>query len=332
MTKRILIIGTGSIGERHLRCFQTLPGVEVAACEPNPALAAAVAERYHCPVYASLDEALACDAPFYAAVICTPAHTHLPIALRCIRAGHHLFIEKPLSVSEQGIEELRCAEAETGLTVRVAYVNRSNATLLKLHEIIASVQLGTPKQVSYVGGQNFPTFRPAYRDIYYASHASGGGAIQDALTHSLNSMEWLAVAPITSLFTHAAHQVLEGVEVEDTVNLTARLANGALATFTLNQFQHPNEATFALHYEGGSVKAEIHASRVGLFRKGDTDWTWHTAPVEERDGPFLRQAAAFLAATAGTKTPLSTLDEAIQTLRVNLAALESVRTRQEIAL
>ncbi len=332
MSKRVLIVGTGSIGERHLRCFQTLPNVEVAACEPNATLAATIAGRYRCTVYPSLDEALA-SSRFDAAVICTPAHTHIPIARRLFEAGLHLLIEKPLAVTEEGIDALRCAASErSGQVIRIAYVQHCNLALLKLRELIAETDLGVPKQITYVGGQHFPTFRPAYREIYYARHESGGGAIQDALTHSVNAVEWLAQSPIVSLFTHADHQVLEGVEVEDTVNLTARLANKALAVFAINQFQAPNEQTYTFHFEKGSLRAENHNRRVGVFRHGDSGWTWYPVAVEDRDGPFIRQAAFFLEATDGKETPLATLDEGIQTLRVNIAALKSARTHQEVTL
>lgn len=333
MAKRVLIVGTGSIGERHLRCFQALPEVKVAACEPNATLAATIAERYGCTIHASLDEALNAPLPYEMAVICTPAHTHIPIALRLFEAGLHLLIEKPLAVTEEGIEALLCAAAERPhQVIRIAYVLHCSPVLLKLRELMAEAGFGTPKQITYVGGQHFPTFRPAYRTIYYARHESGGGAIQDALTHSLNAVEWLAGAPIASLFAYANHQVLEGVEVEDTVNLTARLANGALASFSINQFQAPNEATYTFHFAEGSLKAEPHQYRVGIMRHGDTGWTWHTVPQEERDATFTRQAAHFIAATEGKETPLATLEEGIQTLRVNIAALQSARTHRQVIL
>ena len=55
----ILIIGCGSIGERHLRCFQKTGRCTVTACDTNPALLAAMRERYDAAGFATLDEALA---------------------------------------------------------------------------------------------------------------------------------------------------------------------------------------------------------------------------------------------------------------------------------
>src|SRR5690606_18271189 len=197
-----------------------------------------------------------CEAEsFDAAVICTPAHTHIPVARNCIARGLHLLIEKPLSVSTEGIDELAREAEVAGAKIRIAYVHRAYPGNQRLKELLDSGIIGTPRHIVATGGQNFPFFRPAYRTIYYARHESGGGAIQDALTHTLHSVEWIAGSPIVAVSVQAEHQVLEGVDVEDTVNVAARLANGALASFSLNQFQIPNEHILSFHGEKGSIRA-----------------------------------------------------------------------------
>lgn len=323
-THRVLIVGVGSIGERHLRCFRNSGRAEVSFCEPNTAFRTRVSETYGVTGFVSLDEALE-KGEFDSAVICTPAPTHIPIALRLLGEGKHLLIEKPLSVSLEGTGELREKAEASGLVVRVAYVHRCFLPFMRAEEILRSGVYGKAKHVVVATGQHFPTFRPAYRDIYYARRESGGGAIQDALTHLINVAEWL-VGPIRDLACQSAHQVLEGVNVEDTVNLIAGHESGVLSSFSLNQFQAPNENTLSIHCEKGSIRAETHARRVGEMALGENEWRWQEFPVEERDAAFERQAHAFFDAMEGKPCHLSTLDEGIQTLRVNLAALESSDT------
>jgi len=328
--KSILIIGTGSIGERHLRCFQATGRCTVVACEANESLRERMRTTYGCVVYASLEEAL--DGGAYdAAVVCTPAHTHIPISLQCVQAGLDVLIEKPLSVSLDGLEELAAAVASHQSVVRVAYVHRSISAILAAREALLGGVTGEVRHVVMVAGQNFPRARPAYASTYYTNRAHGGGCIQDALTHTMHAVEWL-VAPIERVYCDASHEVLAGVEVEDTVNLTARLRGGAAASFAMNQFQAPDEVTFTFHGPKGSVRAELHNQRVGAMALGEKEWTWTAMPVEERDVMFVRQAEAFLDAMDGQPDNLSTLSEGIQTLRVNLAALESADTRREVLI
>ena len=67
-------------------------------------------------------------------------------------------------------------------------------------------------------------------------------------------------------------------------------------------------------------------SSVGQCCHGAASWDHRPAPVAHRDDLFVTQAEAFLDGIDGKPTPLCTLDEAIQTLAFNIAALESART------
>ena len=325
----ILIIGCGSIGERHLRCFQMTGRADVRACDPNPALRAAMRERYGVPVSASVEEALAASLPA-AAVICTPAHTHLPLAIQMLDAGLHVLIEKPLAADTSDVEIARETIRRAGRHVAVAYVYRAMPWLVEARGFLHSGELGRMLHVSCVAGQHFPTFRPAYREIYYARREQGGGAIQDALTHLVNAVEWIA-GPCTRVYCDAAHLALEGVTVEDAVNVTAR--HGAvLVNYAMTQFQAPNENTILIHCEKGSVKIEIHARHWGCMKHGGKEWNWHVTPALERDALFVAQANAFMDGMEGRPTPLATFDEAVQTLKFNLAALHSADTGQPVII
>ncbi len=319
----LLIVGCGSIGERHLRCFQKTGRATVAACDTNPDLLARVGGQYSVPSFTTLDHALA-HGRFTAAVICTPAHTHLSIARQAAAQKLALFIEKPLSISLEGIDETRAALAEAGCFTAVAYVYHLMPWMLEARAFLQRGEFGRPLHATICSGQHFPTFRPAYRDIYYARHEQGGGAIQDALTHLANAAEWI-LGPATSLFADAAHLALEGVTVEDTVNVAARHGS-VLVSYAMNQFQAANETRFLIHCESGSVAIESHARRWGALARGHDHWTWHETPPLERDDLFTAQAHAFLDGCEGKPQPLATFDEAVQTLKFNLAALRSVHT------
>src|SRR5215217_6265260 len=100
-----------------------------------------------------------------------------------------------------------------------------------------------------------PFYRPAYRNTYYARRSSGGGAVQDALTHVLNAGQWL-VGNIDRVVADAAHLAIEGVDVEDTVHVIARHGD-LLASYSLNQHQAPNETMITVVCEGGTARFEI---------------------------------------------------------------------------
>lgn len=322
--KRILIVGGGSIGERHLRCFQRTSRADVSLCEIRQELRGVLAARYALDrVFPSLEDAL--QSPWDAGVICTPAHLHIPMAKQFAERNIAVLIEKPLSTTFEGIEEFIQVVETKKLPVSVAYVLRQHPALKAMKRALDSGKFGTPVQIVMTSGQHFPFYRPAYRETYYTRHETGGGAIQDALTHTLNAAEWL-VGPITRLVADAGHQVLEGVDVEDTVHVLTRHAN-VLGSFSLNQHQPPNETTLTVICERAALRWESHNNRWLSCDTAGQPWNVEETFSLERDDLFISQARLFLDQMENAIGPACSIREAWQTLKVNLAALKSLKDK-----
>ena len=321
----VLIVGAGSIGERHLRCFLATGRAVCAVVEINAALREKIAQQYEVESFASLEAALEAKEthPGAAAVVATPANLHVEQATQLAAAGRHVLLEKPLSIGTDGIGQLDEIARQKGTKLAVAYVYRTFPALAEMRQAIHNGQFGRPVQVVAVNGQNFPTYRPAYRQTYYVNHATGGGAIQDALTHVLNAGEWL-VGPIDRLVADAAHRVLPGSEVEDTAHVLARHGE-VLASYSLNQHQAPNESSITVICDRGTARWEGHRQRWRWMTAPDEPWHDQPQVEQSRDAGFIAQANHFLDAIAGKQPPLCSLAEGLQTLRVNLAALKSAR-------
>lgn len=320
MPHRVLVIGAGSIGERHIRCFLATRRAQVAVCEVNAQLCQNIAERYRAAgAFTSLEEGL--DAGAEVVVICTPAPLHIPMARAAVRTGAHVFIEKPLSTNHDGITELLAEVQAQRVVAGVAYVYRAHPALAAMREAIQDGRIGEPVEVVAQCGQHFPLYRPAYRSIYYNDRATGGGAVQDALTHIINAAEWL-VGPVTRLAADVGHQVLEGVTVEDTAHVLTRHGN-IMGCYSLNQHQAPNETTLTVIGTRGTARFEVHESRWRWMNAPGSTWIDEPTPGMARDSLFVLQADAFLDAVDGQSPPLCSLADARQTLAVNLAILQA---------
>ena len=320
---RVVVIGAGSIGERHVRCLQATGKVDVSICEPNEKVRDRVAEQYGLTsAYANIEQATALG--FDMAVIATPAQLHVEQAHRFAEHGTHVLIEKPLSTSLTGVAELKHQLLSSGLTAGVAFPYRAHPVLAAMRLAIHEGQFGAPLEVVTVAGQHFPTYRPAFRDTYYRRHETGGGAIQDALPHLINAVEWL-VGPTTRVVGDAGRLRLDGVEVEDTTHVLAR--NGqVLASYSLNQHQPANETTITVVCERGQARFEYHRSCWSWVAEVDGTWHVHSHDNLQRDDIFRRQADAFISAVAGNGQPLCSLDEAVVTLKAVMAILRSLET------
>ncbi|MBI3864524.1 MAG: Gfo/Idh/MocA family oxidoreductase [Planctomycetia bacterium] len=164
MQHRVVVIGVGSIGERHVRCFLATGRAEVALVEVNLALAQTVSQRYKVPSYPSIDAALGWGPT--CAVVATPAPHHVAQAAQLVSADLNVLIEKPLSTSLEGVDRLGELVLARQRVVSIAYVYRAFPVLAAMRDALKSGRFGAPRQIVAVSGQHFPTYRPAYREIY----------------------------------------------------------------------------------------------------------------------------------------------------------------------
>ena len=138
--------------------------------------------------------------------------------------------------------------------------------------------------------------------------------------------EWLA-GPITSLVTDAEHCALKDVDVEDTVHLITRHGT-VMGSYSINQHQHPNECRITVICDSGAARFELSGHRWLTASEPGGEWRLEGEFKVDRDSAYIRQANRFLDQIDGKDGPTCSLDEGIQTLKVNLAALHSWKTRQ----
>jgi len=238
-----------------------------------------------------------------------------------------LLIEKPLSTSFDQVDELMLQVKRRELQAGMAYVMRCHPLIQRLKQSIDSNELGAPVELVASAGQHFPFYRPDFREIYYAKKETGGGAIQDALTHTLNTTQWI-VGRSTRVCADAARLSLPGVEVEDTVHVLAR--HGALlANYALNQHQYVNDGSLTIVCERGCWRFELTSQRL---LRGDTpggDWkVVAESKYLERDDLFVRQADAAIDMSRRIQPPLCTLTEGAETMAACLAMLKSAQEQR----
>jgi predicted dehydrogenase len=321
MSGKVLVIGFGSIGERHARCFLKTGRCAVSVCEISPELRRRAETEYDIErTYADLDAAMSDHHD--CAVIATPAPFHIPMATRLAEAGVHLLIEKPLSVSLEGLEELKTVVVKQRVVAMIGYTLRCNPALVSMRAELQAGRFGRPLQIIGTVGQRFAKYRPAFAETYFAKRESGGGAIQDAITHLINAGEWL-VGPITRLMADAAHLALPGVSVEDTVHVLARHGKHGevLGLYGLNLHQAPDEFTITVVADAGTCRLDLQRNRWSCKTDPDTPWEHHPFEVDDRDHLYICQAKTFLDAVIGVGPVTCTLAQAEQSLRVNLAML-----------
>jgi predicted dehydrogenase len=146
----VAVVGAGYWGPNLLRNFSSLPGCRLAAiCDLDPAhLAAAAASYPDARATTRLDDLLS-DPGIDAAVVATPAESHRPVAEAALRAGKHVYVEKPLAASSADASAIVRAATETGRILMVGHLFLYSPAVLRMISLVRQGALG---EVRYVRG------------------------------------------------------------------------------------------------------------------------------------------------------------------------------------
>lgn len=327
--KKVLVIGSGGIGRRHLRGYAATGRVSLAIVEPHAERRAEAEAMFSLAgSYTSIDEVDLASLDL--AVICAPAHLHMPFMIKCAEAKLPFMVEKPLAVSMEGVDEAIEAVVRAGILARAGYIRRIAPELQAVRRQISDGKIGDLKLVYVNSSQDFPKYRPDFQRTYYARPELGGGAILDAASHTFDMLIWLLGQPI-AVGAMYDRLTLEGTETEDTCLVNIRFANGAMANVTINQFQKPNisQASFI------GTKGNLFLEHSVLSFADDDSGLWKErhdhmdglAPTDAHQARFTMQADAMLDALDGKPCNLATLQEARQSLLIALAAKKSWQDR-----
>src|SRR3954469_18236676 len=184
---RVLISGLGSIGRRHLRNLLRLGVGDILLhrTRPDP-----LEEAPELPVFTDLARALA-ERPDVV-IVSNPTAHHLRVAVPAAEAGCHLFIEKPLSHSWDGVEELLATIRGRKLIAMMGFDLRFEPGLRRIKGLLAGGAIGRVTAIQAQVGQYLPDWHPGedYRRGVSARKETGGGVILD-LIHELDYVTWL---------------------------------------------------------------------------------------------------------------------------------------------
>ena len=327
--KRVLIIGSGGIGRRHLRGYTATERARLSIVEPDGGRRAEAEAMFDIAAsYRSIEEA---DLAAYdLAVICAPAHLHVPLMAACAAARLPFMVEKPLAVTMDGVDAALAAVEEAGILARVGYIRRIAPEMLTVRQQIRDGKIGALRLVYVNSSQEFPKYRPDFQRTYYARPEMGGGAILDAASHTFDMLIWLMGRPV-AVGAMYDRLVLEGTETEDTCLVNIAFASGAMANVTINQFQKPNINQSSFIGTKGNLVLEHSVLSFSDDDSGSPkerhDHMHGLVPTEAHQARFTLQANAMLDALEGKPCHLATLEEARQNLMIALAAKKSWQDR-----
>lgn len=203
-----------------------------------------------------------------AALLTCPASFHVEIATALARSGVHLFVEKPISNSSAGVEDLLELCRQNGAALMVGYNLRFYPPLQAMREAVLAGRIGRVLSLRAEVGQYLPEWRPDsdYRRSASARRDLGGGAVLE-LSHEIDYVRWIA-GDVRQVSAQVAKVSDLEIDVEDTAEMIVRFESGAIGSLHLDMVQRPATRTCRIVGTEG-VLAWDRASHEVRLTRGD---------------------------------------------------------------
>jgi len=321
---KVLVIGAGSIGTRHLSNLLGL-GHEVYVADVNPGNIESLPSEVS-GAFSTVDEALRIrpDIVF----ICTFSNSHVQVAQECAKAGCNLFIEKPLSVSSKGVPELIEVIKEKEIISMVGCNMRFHPALSKVHEILTndpafSRELWAGLEFGYY----LPFAKEDYASSYMANRNLGGNLIFDVI-HELDYAVWFFGEAQEVFCTKGILSNLR-IDTEDFVEMIIKFKSGCLCRIHLDYLQHGYSRRCKIVSEKGTLVWDASNGTLGTISVETPQWNWENIQTEiYYNQMFIDEIEYFLDCVLAGENTFNSVEKSLPVLRLAISAERSCKTQK----
>jgi len=315
LKRKAAVLGTGSIGTRHLRALRDL-GAEVSAVPVRPGRRSELkADGFE--VCGTLEEAI--EAGARAIIVATDTARHLTDLRSALGLGCSVLVEKPLTANTCGLSDFVRVLGQGNAHVYVACDLRFDASLLHFRQCLP--EIGAVHAVRIECQSYLPDWRPDrdYRQSYSA-RAGEGGVLLD-LIHEIDYAVWLFGAP-SRVFARLLNSGRLGIKSEEAADLYWETPGGAAASIRLDYLSRTTHRSIKAYGESGEIDWDGVEQTVTLRIKNRPTQTTHSP--QERDATMRAEDATFLrAASGGDSGTLTTFEEGALAVSICDAARRS---------
>lgn len=342
---KILFIGLGSIGQRHLRNILSILGEDVElmayrVTRETPALneklqpvgeGSILAEKYNISEFSDLSEALSRKPDI--AFITNPSGLHIESAILAAKAGCQLFIEKPLSDSYVGLDTLNKIIEEKNLVVIVAYQFRYHPAIIRAKQWLDDNKLGNVVSARFYNGEYMPGWHPYedYRKSYAARSELGGGAIVTQI-HEFDLALHLFGTPVSIYAVGGKLSDLD-MDVEDSVSvlMSYKNKNGFFPiSIDLDYLQSPPRRGFSIVGDEGRIEWDYIKNTITFESRKTKIKEIICHDGFERNNLFIDELQEFFKKIRGEESNVVDYKTGCMSLKMAITAKKSMNTNKVI--
>ena len=270
---KVAIVGCGKIADDHLQQIRRIAECQiVGVCDRELLMAKQLAERFDVPlVFDDVSELLANCQP-HVVHITTPPHTHFSLAIQCLNAGAHIYVEKPFTLTSEEARKVITTADERGLKVTVGHDLQFSPGARRLRELARAGYLGErPLHMEsyYCYDLGDPRYAKALlADADHWIRKLPGKLLQNVISHGIARIaEFLAVdSPlvIAQGFTSAVLRQIGENDIVDELRVIVTDGSETTAYFTFSSQMRPLLNLFRIY--GSANGIELDQERETVIR------------------------------------------------------------------
>lgn len=261
---RTAVIGVGYLGKFHAQKYAQLPDTQlIAVCDTNLATATALAEQLGTRAIDSID-ALLPDVDALSIVV--PTQQHYNIAKKCLLAGKHVLLEKPMTTTVQEAQELIDIAREQNLILQIGHLERFNPAILALENV-----LSTPM---FIESHRVAPFNPRGADV---------NVILDLMIHDIDIILDVVDSDVTHIDAKGVAVLSKDIDI---ANARIKFANGCVANVTASRAGMKSERKMRIFQHDAYISVDFQNKKLGIHRKGKGEQFPGVANIESEEQVF----------------------------------------------
>ena len=354
------IIGAGGMLPYHLRGFRQAGANVLAVVDLDPETAAKTVAKWSIGrSFESVSSMLDACPELDAVSIIVPNKFHKELSIQCLKAGKHVFCEKPPALNASELEEMIAAAKSSGRRLQFNFNNRARPESFAMMDYIRSGAVGriNSAQAKWIRRTGIP----GLGGWFTSKELSGGGPLIDLL-HMVDlalyfmdypEPEFVLAQTFNDFIQDKSFKGPWGIadveggvtDVENAAHGFVKFRSGQVLSLQISWAEMIRREEVSVTFQGQKAggmlqrlfgidgvdetsvdKAEIYQQEHGV--SVNKELVIQHDPEMGRE----RSAANFIFAIAGSEAPLNTPDQALALMKIIDATYESARTGKPIAI
>jgi len=326
---KILVVGYGSIGKRHIKNLKNYKNIEIIILTKR--ISDKFLKKEKCKIVNSIDDAIK-EKP-HAAFITNDTNQHVDVALKLAKNGIHLFIEKPLSNSLKKINQLEKTIKEKKVISQVGCNLRFHPCVKKIKELIIKNHVGKHFSIQVNNGSYLPDWHPDenYKKSYASNQKQGGGVILTNI-HEIDYLYWFfgKVKEVTAVSGRISKL---NIKAEDFSSIILKFNRNIMAEIHLDYFQRPSFRGCKIIGEKGTIVWNFEENNLMIYNIKKKKWEMHLKLINyDNNNMYINEIEYFLNCIKKKKNSFNNIQEGIKVLKIVLDIKKSALVKRTIQI